>query len=202
MVLTEMSSEQANSVFRYYGVVPATDLAVLKTQFRDLAQKHHPDRGGSTESMQEINAAYQMLVVTTKSRDTEEIRRKPGAAFEDFSDVEYFQRRVKSISPNAQACVAYAFNGESFTAEVSLEADLNNEEALVMVREGMLTHGGSYHTQIIGVALKSDPRKFYVIFQAKNRGAQRVSYVPMGGGFTIDVKRDSKLIDNLKSLVK
>lgn len=202
MVLTEMSSEQANSVFRFYGVVPASDLTVLKTQFRDLAQKHHPDRGGSTESMQEINAAYEMLKASAGKGSSEEIRRKPGAAFEDFTDVAYFQRRVKSISPNAQPCVAYAFNGESFTAEVNLEADLSNEEALVMVREGMLTHGGSYHTQLIGVVLKSDPRKFYVIFRAKSRGHQTVTYVPMGGGFTIDVKRDTKLIDNLKSLSK
>ncbi len=203
MVLTEMSSEQANSVFRYYGVVPASDLTVLKTQFRDLAQKHHPDRGGSTESMQEINAAYEMLKVSAGKGSADEIRRKPGDAFEDFRDVDYFARRVKSISEgHDEPCVAYAFDGESFTAEVNLQADMGNDKVIEMIREGMLTQGGSYHTKIIGLVMKSDPRRFYLIFQAKNRGNQKVTYIPMGGGFTVDPKRDNKLLNDLKSLIK
>lgn len=31
----------------------------LKTQYKHLAQKHHPDRGGDTATMQAINAEYE-----------------------------------------------------------------------------------------------------------------------------------------------
>ena len=33
----------------------------LKKQYKRLAMKHHPDRGGSTEAMQQINAEYETL---------------------------------------------------------------------------------------------------------------------------------------------
>lgn len=33
-------------------------IADLKTQYKKLAFKHHPDRGGDTETMQKINAEY------------------------------------------------------------------------------------------------------------------------------------------------
>ena len=35
-----------------------TTTADVKKLFRELAMQHHPDRGGSTEKMQQINAAY------------------------------------------------------------------------------------------------------------------------------------------------
>ena len=31
----------------------------IKARFRELAMQHHPDRGGETRTMQDINAAYQ-----------------------------------------------------------------------------------------------------------------------------------------------
>ncbi len=33
----------------------------LRTMYRKLALLHHPDRGGSTQDMQEINAEYELL---------------------------------------------------------------------------------------------------------------------------------------------
>lgn len=33
----------------------------LKAQYRKLCMKHHPDRGGNTEDMQEINGEYEKL---------------------------------------------------------------------------------------------------------------------------------------------
>lgn len=33
----------------------------LRTMYRKLAMEHHPDRGGSTRDMQEINAEYEIL---------------------------------------------------------------------------------------------------------------------------------------------
>lgn len=34
----------------------------IKTQFRKLAMKHHPDKGGDHETMQKIIAAYTILM--------------------------------------------------------------------------------------------------------------------------------------------
>lgn len=35
----------------------------VKARYRDLAKLHHPDRGGSTATMQAINAAYSIAVI-------------------------------------------------------------------------------------------------------------------------------------------
>ncbi len=38
-----------------------TSLVGLKKQYRALAKQHHPDRGGSTEAMQQINKEFEVL---------------------------------------------------------------------------------------------------------------------------------------------
>lgn len=37
-------------------------VAIVKTRHRELARRHHPDAGGSTEKMQKINGAADLLV--------------------------------------------------------------------------------------------------------------------------------------------
>ena len=44
----------------------ARNLDDLKSQYRRLAMKHHPDRGGSVVVMQEINAEYDALFAILK----------------------------------------------------------------------------------------------------------------------------------------
>lgn len=34
---------------------------MIKVGFREMAKKHHPDSGGSSSAMQEVNAAYEKL---------------------------------------------------------------------------------------------------------------------------------------------
>jgi curved DNA-binding protein CbpA len=38
--------------------------AEVKARHRELARRHHPDRGGSVARMQEINAAVDQLLAT------------------------------------------------------------------------------------------------------------------------------------------
>ena len=38
-----------------------SDLSALRKEYKRLAVLHHPDKGGSTEDMQEINAEYELL---------------------------------------------------------------------------------------------------------------------------------------------
>jgi DnaJ-domain-containing protein 1 len=43
------------------GVAPTATEAEIKSAYRALARKHHPDAGGDTAKIQEINAAYELL---------------------------------------------------------------------------------------------------------------------------------------------
>ncbi len=58
-----MSVEDAEAIFLQHGVVGATqmDKGELKSVYRHLVLKHHPDKGGSDEDMRWINAAYDVL---------------------------------------------------------------------------------------------------------------------------------------------
>lgn len=41
---------------------PTLDLARIRLRYRQLVSRHHPDRGGSTERLQSINAAMEILL--------------------------------------------------------------------------------------------------------------------------------------------
>lgn len=45
----------------------------LKKQYKKLAMKYHPDRGGSTEQMQELNSEYDMLFKMLNKENSTEI---------------------------------------------------------------------------------------------------------------------------------
>jgi len=44
------------------GVTPAADLATIRRAFIAKAKEHHPDAGGTTEYMQQLNTAYKTLI--------------------------------------------------------------------------------------------------------------------------------------------
>ena len=56
--LTEMSAPEAEQLFGLSGNYTASD---VKKIWRKLSLQHHPDRGGSTEMMKKVNAAYDLL---------------------------------------------------------------------------------------------------------------------------------------------
>lgn len=41
---------------------------IIKAGYRDLAKKFHPDNGGSTEQMQELNGSYERLKAAYEGR--------------------------------------------------------------------------------------------------------------------------------------
>ncbi len=47
--------------WRVLGVSPGADPATVHAAYRRLAWRHHPDHGGSTARMRELNAAYAAL---------------------------------------------------------------------------------------------------------------------------------------------
>ena len=47
-------------MYKYFTPIPET-LEALKKQYRELAQKHHPDNGGDSDTMKAINSEYSRL---------------------------------------------------------------------------------------------------------------------------------------------
>jgi hypothetical protein len=50
------------SVLYYFGLAPGASVEDIKKKFRELAKKHHPDCGGSSEKMIEVLDAYHRLI--------------------------------------------------------------------------------------------------------------------------------------------
>lgn len=55
---------------KYFANIKTLD--ELKAQYRRLAMQYHPDRGGSTEIMQQINSEYERLHETLKTQHNAE----------------------------------------------------------------------------------------------------------------------------------
>lgn len=47
---------------KFFDVQKCTKAQDVKAQYRDLIKKHHPDKGGKTADMQQINAEYEYLM--------------------------------------------------------------------------------------------------------------------------------------------
>lgn len=63
-------------MINYYevlGLKPNATADEIKAKFRELAQKHHPDRGGDKLKFQEINEAYQILSDPKKRKTFDDI---------------------------------------------------------------------------------------------------------------------------------
>ncbi len=49
------------------GLPPTATRQQIKRRYRELAKKHHPDRGGDSHDMQRLVAAYQLLMKDSPS---------------------------------------------------------------------------------------------------------------------------------------
>ncbi len=49
------------SPYHTLGLKPGATAGEIRSAFRRLARKHHPDKGGDTAHMAEINAAYELI---------------------------------------------------------------------------------------------------------------------------------------------
>lgn len=69
VLLEKLSPDEAERTFAIHGVpnALAMDKEDLKKAWRKLAVAHHPDRGGSTTTMRDINAAYDVLKLSGPS---------------------------------------------------------------------------------------------------------------------------------------
>ena len=63
--------------YNILGVNESADSNEIKRSFRKLSMKHHPDRGGSKETFQKINEAYQILGEESKRKTYDMQRNSP-----------------------------------------------------------------------------------------------------------------------------
>ncbi len=86
-----------------------TSLIELKKQYRALAKQHHPDRGGSTEAMQEINKEFEVLFkkwehdTTAPNRATGYENDYAGATAREYTSHVYNEYRWKGKNYTGQS---------------------------------------------------------------------------------------------------
>lgn len=86
----------------YFDLKRIRSLEDIKLQYRYLAMQHHPDRGGSVEAMQEINAEYDRLFSRYKNihysfRTSETYEKETEETAEEFRDLIYELIRLNGI---------------------------------------------------------------------------------------------------------
>jgi curved DNA-binding protein CbpA len=79
---------------KYFNPTPTT-LEELKTAYRNLAKKHHPDKGGSKEDMQAVNAEYDRLFPKLKNIH----KNKDGETYnkETAETAEHFKKLISEL---------------------------------------------------------------------------------------------------------
>jgi curved DNA-binding protein CbpA len=82
---------QARDYYSVLGVLPSTDIIVIRAAFRALAHKYHPDkwRGNKAESearMRELNEAYEVLSNDEQRKKYDSQRKQPNDNSFDYDD--------------------------------------------------------------------------------------------------------------------
>lgn len=54
--------------YRYFNIDSNTSLDDLKSQYRRLSKKHHPDAGGSAEVFKEVNLEYRKALLEIRNK--------------------------------------------------------------------------------------------------------------------------------------
>jgi len=58
-------SEKFVDYYELLGVPPSADIPQIRRAFIEQAKEHHPDAGGTTDAMQQLNLAYKTLMSPT-----------------------------------------------------------------------------------------------------------------------------------------
>ena len=156
-----MSREAAEAILRRHGL-DAAGLAPeeFKRRWQDLARQHHPDLGGDTRAMQEINAAYSILKPQAAGglRDTTSPRFRgvpvwawaghavgasalPDEAIlrDDYSDRNFLRKRLWEMSGRStEEWTLWAFDGRELLPPV---VSYGSDAIFPEMGRAMLHHG-------------------------------------------------------------
>jgi len=99
-------------MIKHFTPTPET-LEELKAQYKQLAKKHHPDRGGDTATMQAINAEYDELFPRlkdthkTKDGETYTARQESTETADQFKDLITQLMRMDDIVIEVIGCFVW-----------------------------------------------------------------------------------------------
>jgi hypothetical protein len=121
--LIEMSASEAEQILGLSGRYSASE---VKSSYRKMSLKHHPDKGGSTEMMKKVNAAYEMLKKGSSSRNSRPSRSSSDSMGEKTEQVEKQLDKVmksasKEIIRRMKKFTGLSFKVKSFKIERSLK---------------------------------------------------------------------------------
>ena len=121
--LIEMSASEAEQILGLSGRYSAAE---VKSSYRKMSLKHHPDKGGSTEMMKKVNAAYEMLKKGSSSRSSRPSRASSESMGEKIEQVEKHLDKVmksasKEIIRRMKKFTGLSFKVKSFKMERSLK---------------------------------------------------------------------------------
>ena len=118
-----MSASEAEQILGLSGRYSASE---VKSSYRKMSLKHHPDKGGSTEMMKKVNAAYEMLKKGSSSRNSRPSRSSSESMGEKTEQVEKHLDKVmrsasKEIIRRMKKFTGLSFKVKSFKIERSLK---------------------------------------------------------------------------------
>ena len=122
--LIEMSASEAEQILGLSGRYSAAE---VKSSYRKMSLKHHPDKGGSTEMMKKVNAAYEMLKKgSSSSRNSRPSRSSSESRGDIIDNVEKQLDKVmksasKEIIRRMKKFTGLSFKVKSFDIERSLK---------------------------------------------------------------------------------
>lgn len=95
----------------------------LKAEYRRLAMKHHPDRGGDLETMKRINAEHDRVfeILKKQHNETHDEQHQTTETAEEFRDI--LTRLLKLDGLTVELCGAWLWiGGETYRHKAELKA--------------------------------------------------------------------------------
>ena len=142
--LIEMSASEAEQILGLSGRYSA---AQVKSSYRKMSLKHHPDRGGSTEMMKKVNVAYDLLKKGSSSSRNSRPSRSSSESKGDIMDnlEKHLDKEMryasKGIIQRMKKFTGLNFKVKSFKIERSIKPLKVLAEMKLIAKD----KGGSYH---------------------------------------------------------
>ena len=189
-----ISSKEAAEIFKKHGVDNALSLTKddLKKMYKALVLKHHPDRGGNLSTIQDINAAYDVLKSAKPNMDHDDdfsygagssyssyntetpewamagysggSRPNGNISRNNFSDVNYFKKTMWELSHHSRIeYTIWAFDGHFFRGATTV---YGSPEIYKEMAKAMIVWNGSasYDTRAVFFTLKKKPGIISLIY--------------------------------------
>jgi len=223
MLLESIFRSQAVNIFKSFGVeVDNLSLAELKQEYKKLAFKLHPDRGGDPENMKKINQAYDIL--KTKSTNVNDFAWDWSKVKDDpppkrnyygkynFTNIYYiqnwFENKMRFENNKSEYDVA-GFDGTYFRCTFTVEGNKHLFEDMAKIMVGWQTqYEGKYPCNAVFIRDKREPEKLLLIyldgkFLNKNPIAFPINYnYPLNSNKFNDSKFARNLPEHLKYISK